>query len=213
MSEAEYVDYITEKQGRFRLIEESVFLLAKEHQNILNALAERNMTVKEIHELYLLPKGKHSKTLKTIYRYLDMLEQLDLIKVAGHRKYQGARSLEKLYCRTAKVFFNDDVSRKEKWLTSEEGIMFIDTLTEILWMNHDRKGDKTQLRNLVVEYFRKQQTQSHNMIEKITNDDEYADTLDKLSFYYIKSIVDIMPQIQTMLDNKELIEKIRKALD
>ncbi|MCK5670840.1 hypothetical protein KAI10_05620, partial [Candidatus Bathyarchaeota archaeon] len=70
---AEYEDYIIDKPERFKLMPESVFSLAKEHGAIMDALARANLTVKEIHDLYSLPDGKYSKTLKTIYRYMDTL--------------------------------------------------------------------------------------------------------------------------------------------
>lgn len=212
MSDAEYVDYITDKAERFRLTDEKVFEHAKEHGNILNALSERNMTVKEIHTLYALPNGKHTKTVKTVYRYLDILEQLDLIKVAGHRKYKGARSLEKLYCRTARVFFNDDASKKAEWYESDDGNKFMEALTAILLKTRERGGDKAQLKALLVEYFKKQKEQTHLLIERITSEDKYADLLDQLSLYHIKSVLDIVPTIEATFENKELVEKMRKLL-
>lgn len=206
----EYEDYITEKAEGFRLVEPEIFLKAKEHKDLLYTLSKGNMTVKEIHEIYKLPDGKYTKTLKTVYRHLDALEQYDLIKVAGHRKYKGARSLEKLYCRTAKVF-SDDESKKKEWMETEDGKRYLDALAEILYTSRDRKGDYSELRELVDQLFLKQQEHSTSLIRNMSTE-KFSDIVETLSFDYIKVLLDIVPPIQAMLDDVELVEKMRKAL-
>lgn len=207
----EYEDYITSKPEGFRLVEPEIFLKAKEHKDLLYALSKGNMTVKEIHEIYRLPNGKYTKTLKTVYRHLDTMEQYDLIMVAGHRKYQGARSLEKLYCRTAKVF-TDDSSKKKEWLETEEGKQFLDALTEILYLSKDSKGDKTKLRKLVDEFFLKQQEYTTKLIRNMSTD-KYSELVDSVGFDHIKALLEIVPPVQAMLNDVELVEKMREALN
>ena len=64
------------------------------------------MTTKEIHDLYIDDETKnHTYTIKTIYRYLEILEEIDLVKIGGHRITEGMRLAEKLYTRTANIFF------------------------------------------------------------------------------------------------------------
>ena len=208
----EYEDYITERAEGFRLISNELILKAKEHKQILSALAKRNMTVKEINELYRLPDGTHTKTLKTVYRHLDVLEQLDLIKICGHRKYKGARSLEKLYCRTAKVF-SDDKSKKKEWLASEDGKRFLDSLTDVLWLLKEGHGDKTELRILVEQVFSNLQDQTNEMIRKMANDDRFSELIENNSFDHIKALLEIAPHILTLMETPELVEKMRKILD
>lgn len=206
----DYEDYITEKPEGFRLVGPEIFLKAKEHKDLLYALSKGNMTVKEIHETYRLPSGKYTKTLKTVYRHLDALEEYDLIKVAGHRKYKGARSLEKLYCRTAKVF-SDDESKKKEWMQTEEGKRYLDALAEILFTSRDRQGDFSELRKLVDQFFLKQQDYSTQLIRNMSTD-KFSDIVETMSFDHIKVLLDIVPPIQAILDDEELVEKIRKAL-
>jgi Fe2+ or Zn2+ uptake regulation protein len=208
----EYEDYIIDKPERFMLKHESIFTQAKEQQIILTALSEGNMTVKEIHDLYTLPDGKHSKTLKTIYRYMDTLEQIGLVKLAGHRKTKGKRSLEKLYCRTAKVFFNDDAAHKTAWLSTDDGQRFIEMLTTLIWQLHGKEGDKEALKEAVLAYFKASQVQINKVIDKTMTDDKFADTIDKYTLSEIKGALTFVSHIQAMLDSQEAIEKMKKLL-
>ena len=206
-----YEDFITEKPEGFRLISNEMILKAKEHSEILTALNKGNMTVKEIHKLYKLPDGKYTKTLKTVYRHLDALEQLDLIKVAGHRKYEGARSLEKLYCRTAKVF-TDDRPKKKEWLTSEDGKQYLDSLTEVLWLIRHGKGKREELGRLIKQFFVELQDNTNKMVTEISRDQRYSDLIENNSFDHIKSLLEIAPPIITLMDNPDLLDRIRKEL-
>lgn len=207
----EYEDYITGKPEGFRLINNKVMITAKKHTEILHALKTGNLTVKEIYETYKRPDGKYTKTLKTVYRYLDTLEQLDLIMVAGHRKYKGARSLEKLYCRTAKVF-SDDQTKKKEWLQTEDGKKFLDSMTEVLWRMKDGNGDKAELRKLVEKYFSKIQDHSNDLIKSMSNEEKYRDIIEESSFDHIRGLLEMMPHILTALESGDLTEKIRKEL-
>jgi hypothetical protein len=212
--EIEYEDYIIDKPERFKLMNESVFEKAKEQQIILKALGEGLMTVKEIHNLYALPDGKYTKTLKTIYRYMDALEQLGLVKLAGHRKHKGKRSLEKLYCRTAKVFFNDDASYKEKWLKTDQGQRYMDMYTEIiLQLNGKQEVDSEALKEAVTTYYKLRQIQINNIINKTMTDDDFADIMDKYTLSEIKSALTTVSQIQAMLDSQETINEMKKILN
>ncbi len=208
----EYEDYIIDKPDRFKLMPESVFSRAKEYGIIMEALARVNMTVKEIHNLYSLPDGKYSKTLKTIYRYLDTLEQVGLVKLAGHRKTKGKRTLQKLYCRTAKVFFNDDAAHKEEWLNTEKGHRFIDMLTALIWQLHGKEGDSEAIRESVLAYFRASQVHINEIIDKTMTDDRFSDTMDKYTLSEIKGALTFVSHIQAMLDSEETIEEMKKLL-
>jgi len=208
----EYEDYIVDKPERFKLMPESVFTHAKEHGIIMDALAKGNLTVKEIHDLYSLPDGKHTKTLKTIYRYMDTLEQIGLVKLAGHRKTKGKRTLQKLYCRTAKVFFNDDAAHKEEWLKTEKGHRFIDMLTTLIWQLHGKEGDTDALREAVLAYFRASQIHINEIIDKTMTDDRFSDTMDKYTLYEIRGALTFVSHIQAMLDSQGTIDEMKKLL-
>ncbi len=206
----EYEDYITAKPEGFRLIGEERMKEAKKHKELIAALAKRNMTVKEIHALYKLPDGKYTKTLKTVYRHLDSLEEMDLIMIAGHRKYKGARTLEKLYCRTAKVF-SDDSSKKKEWLLTEDGKKFLDALTEVIWLTGNENGNREELRDLVDQLFGELQDHTIDLMRMLSNE-KHEELVENTSFDHIIAITDIAPPMITLMRNPELVEKIRKEL-
>jgi Fe2+ or Zn2+ uptake regulation protein len=184
---------------------------AKEYSDILSALSKRNMTVKEIHELYKGSDGKYAKTLKTVYRHLDSMEQLDLVMLAGHRKYEGARSVEKLYTRTAKVFADDQAKQKE-WLVSEEGQQFLDSLTDVLWLLKRGKGNKEKLRKHVQEYCISLQDQTNELIHEMANDEKFGNLIENNSFDNIKGLLEIAPPILAMLESPEITAEIKREL-
>ncbi|MHA1307742.1 MAG: hypothetical protein ACTSQN_10680, partial [Candidatus Heimdallarchaeota archaeon] len=113
-----YKDFIEHEPEIVRFLNTEDTELTKKYIRIIKALREKHMTVKEIHDLYIDEETKkHTYTIKTIYRYLEKLEDADLIIVSGHRLTKGNRLPEKLYARTANIFFK---SQEEK--TSPEAI-------------------------------------------------------------------------------------------
>ncbi|MHA1186221.1 MAG: hypothetical protein ACTSSK_04990 [Candidatus Heimdallarchaeota archaeon] len=107
-----YKDFIEHEPEIVKFLDPKDTELANKHIRIIKALREKHMTVKEIHDLYIdQDTNKHTYTIKTIYRYLEKLEELNLIIVSGHRLTKGNRLPEKLYARTANIFFK---SQEEK---------------------------------------------------------------------------------------------------
>ena len=209
----EYEDYIVNTPERAKILPEEIYYQAKEHTTILRALTHGNMTVKEIHELYMLPNGKYSKTLKTIYRYLEILDQLKLVMVAGHRKYEGKRTLEKLYCRTAKIFFTDDPSKKERWLETDEGKQYLDIITDTYWaLSGKKEGDKSELYEIIKKHFIQQHKYNNQMIHKIMEDKELSDQMDQYNFDQIGYALDAIPMFQTVIENCDDMKRIKEIL-
>jgi len=210
----EYEEFIAYTPKRFQMIDGDIYQMAKEYGTIISALNEGNKSVKEIHDLYKIPgTKKHTKTLKTIYRYMDILEKADLVKVAGYRKYTKKRATEKLYCRTARVFFNRDNQQKEYWYTSEEGQEFVKSVTHVIWSINDKPDDPPpELNKLITEYMMEGQEQANKIIEKITSDEKLASILDKHKLSHIQTLLDVSSLIQTILekDTREKLEKIIK---
>ena len=77
---------------------------------IISFLRNGNYTVKEITTAYpsftLNPK-KHSKSDKSIYRYLNELKEVGLVGVVGQRVTKGKTATEKIWGRSAKMFYID----------------------------------------------------------------------------------------------------------
>lgn len=126
-----YQDLITFKPHLIMDIDNEQRYLINQHYNIINGLRRKNLTVKELHGLYFVSdKSKHSKTLKTIYRYLDELEKNEIVSVAGQRMTVGSRITEKVYCLTAKYFHDAELGLP--WWQTEDAKDFTKTIGVIL---------------------------------------------------------------------------------
>ena len=112
-----YKDFIDYEPEVIRYIDQEESRLINKYSIIMNALRDKNMTVKEIHDLYFDDEiKKHACTLKTIYRYLKRLEKANFVTVAGHRMREGSRQTEKIYSKTAKIF----LAKKDKEYLSKK---------------------------------------------------------------------------------------------
>jgi len=214
MTEEEYEDFIAYTPKRFQMLDQETYNIAKEHGTIISALNEGNMSVKEIHNLYQIPDTKkHAKTLKTIYRYMDTLEKAGLVKIAGYRKYTKKRATEKIYCRKARVFFNQDNQQKEQWLTSEEGREYLKSLTQVIWSINNKEAEPPpELLTHITEYARENYKQVKKIVDKITTDEKLATILDKHKLSQIQNLLEDSSKIQTMLELKTR-EKIQKIIE
>ncbi len=95
-------------------------LLNNELYPIIALLRHGNFTAKEITELYSTYSGSgyKPKSEKTIYRYLKELKEAGLIDEVGQRVIKGQTATEKIWGRTAKVFY----------IQQEEGEEFVEKL-------------------------------------------------------------------------------------
>jgi Fe2+ or Zn2+ uptake regulation protein len=214
LEEDQYEEYIANTPQRFLLTTQQQFEIAKEHSIIIRALSEGNLSVKEIHDLYITPGAKkHSKTLKTIYRYMDTLEAAGLVKVAGYRKYANKRATEKLYCRTARVFFNRENELKEQWLTTTDGHEYVKSLAQILWsLKNPEIEPPIELTNQLTKYIRETETQVNKIIDLITSDEKISKILDKHKLSHIQNLLTMSSHIQAMLEI-DINDQIKKTLE
>ena len=109
----DFKDFISFDQAIILDINSEQRYLVTKYHTIIKGLRQRNLTVKEIHQLYWEPReNKPTKTLKTVYRYLDLLEEHNLVVIAGQRMTRGRRVTEKIYCLTAQYFHDSDLDLK-----------------------------------------------------------------------------------------------------
>jgi len=83
---------------------------SNDHYPIIAYLRHGYHTVKEITDAYPLFSSnpeKSKKSDKTIYRYLNELKKINLVKVVGQRVIRGQTATEKIWGRTAKIFYLD----------------------------------------------------------------------------------------------------------
>ncbi|MHA2503450.1 MAG: hypothetical protein ACXAE3_11345 [Candidatus Kariarchaeaceae archaeon] len=98
-------DVITYNQHIVMNIDRDQRTLIDKYDEIIQALAERNMTAQEVHELYLDYRDAEFKlNIKTIYRYLNILKDAGIVAVAGYRITPGKRIYENIYSLSAKYY-------------------------------------------------------------------------------------------------------------
>lgn len=208
--EAPYEDFIVHEPVALIQLTKEQYELAKEHIEILTALASRNMSVKEIHDLYSEPGEKrHSKTLKTIYRYMDALESAGLVAVAGHRKQRGKRSIEKLYCRTALLFTYRDEKRTGDWWGTEDGAKFLDRVSELFHRFYKPiNEDRERLKKLIIKYYNAQVGVYDELLERIREDQGFARLLVSPTLVETQKTLELLGTIGVYLRTPEFQEEL-----
>ncbi|MFW9918111.1 MAG: hypothetical protein ACFFED_00770 [Candidatus Thorarchaeota archaeon] len=207
-----YEDFVTIKPDAVKLLTKEQMDLAMENNVILGALLDGNMTVKEIHNLFWdNKKNEYSKTIKTIYRYLDNLEENGLVKVAGHRKPKDSRLTEKLYCRSAKVFMGRETKDSPKWYETEEGEEQLLNIIRFLWIFFDAKSEnQEEFTSLIKEYYSERDAVIRRLLETLANNEQLADLMDRIGLDQIKSVAQFVGMIGSMLSMPGFQDSIRR---
>ncbi|NHJ49609.1 MAG: hypothetical protein FK733_17600 [Asgard group archaeon] len=115
-------DHITFTPKPVKLLTDDQIKLLNEHYNIIKALRGINLTAKDMLEIfYNKEKDEYEKDIRTIYRYIKILEKADLIIESGYRVAEGTRLVEKLYSRTANIFYAAYEEGRDNWWDTDEG--------------------------------------------------------------------------------------------
>ena len=106
-----YKDFIDFEPEILKYLTDEQHFTSLKYKPIIAALRYKPMTPKEIHELYYNEDSKeYSCSIKSIYRYLEKLEEVDLVRVGGYRITEGKRVSENLYMRTAVIFSKTNIN-------------------------------------------------------------------------------------------------------
>ncbi|MHA2272603.1 MAG: hypothetical protein ACXACI_12125 [Candidatus Hodarchaeales archaeon] len=206
----EYTDFITFKPETVKFLNKRQLEVSMSHIPLLKALRNKYMTAKEIHNLYKDPEtGKHSCTLKTVYRYLEKLEKEGLITVAGHRIMEGSQIAGKIYSRTANLFFPQQDDEHSKWWETERGQEFAQKMNTIMSESLQRaEADTGKFYDFFKQYI---ETGAHIMgelLEKTKDSEKLAavfiesETLEPLTIYTSTLLI--------FMHQPELLEELRK---
>lgn len=208
----DYEDYITEKPKVITNINFEQFQLIGEHRNIMETLTDKQyMSVKQIHALYWDSElEKYSKSTKTIYRYMDELENANLVKVAGFRKYKNSRNTEKLYCRSSILYFSRDSQKKEKWWMAKEYQERFNKFAQFLIHYENLKESKNNtIISLLNEYYEILASNSRDQLNIIEEYEQYANLFVGLSAFEIKRMLFEITMINIFRNHKDLIKKFQ----
>jgi Fe2+ or Zn2+ uptake regulation protein len=201
-------DFITDTPDFVRTFDNKTMKLIDERISIIRALIEKPMSVKDIHELYRDESDKkYSKTIKTVYRYLDSLEKAGVVKVAGHRKIENSIIVEKLYCRTASIFHDKD-SNRVKWYQQEEGIVLMKKIADISKIYFDLEKKSTPHQDLINILDVQNEAISSFLVEAEKNK-ELADLMKKMDISDIKSTFSMLGTLDLIFNNKDLLDRLQ----
>jgi len=207
---SKYKDFIEHESEVVKFLDPKDTELANKHIRIIKALREKNMTVKEIHDLYIdEDTNKHTYTIKTIYRYLEKLEEANLVIISGHRLTQGNRLPEKLYARTANIFFK---SQDEK--TSPEAIEKRENMTKNLYDILSEIGDSS-----IIDYQAFEEIISlkldlelkyiKEVIKKVPDNEKLTEIFSRSDIGSVNYLNEFAGDLLLLIRNPELIKKIQ----
>ena len=207
-----YQDFKTFTPQTLKYLTKEQEELVETHLLIISNLRKQEMTAKEIHNLYYDEKGKkHSKTIKTIYRYLEKLEATELVTIAGHRITKGSRVAEKLYSRTARVFilesFESDMCEETSNEIIQTMVKFIGPLFEI------EKAKISAFKKNLSLFFDHLPQQSSELLKILEKDEEIGEYFGKASLSRINYILNLSSTFGVLLRHPEILEKFKKIIN
>ena len=210
----DYEDFVTVKPELVKILTKEEMELAMEHMDILRELATKNLTVKEIHSLFWDSSEKeYTKTIKTIYRYMDALEEGGLVKVAGHRKPTDSRMTEKLYCRTAMVFTQKEEDRGPRWYETEKGKEDLRDTSSLILRFFEGSEDKIKdVEELLVKYYSERDTVVRDLLQKLAKDEKLAETMVKIGMNEFKSMASLLGMLGVLLNLPEFQKHVKDTL-
>jgi len=208
-----YEDFITARPEPIIFLSEEQAAVIKEHGDIIRAMVGKNLTVKEVHALYWNPeKDKYDKTIKTVYRYLEALEQVGLVQECGHRKPKDSRLTEKLFCRTANVFLHEEKEDQPKWWTGKKGKNIIQKLTILAEGLFDVSIDADAFRKLMEQYYEQLDKMLMELYRKTPESEGISEIFSKEDLYGIKYLGELVATLGVMVRNPDLCNQLKKVL-
>ena len=211
----DYCFFITYEPDNVKIVSKEEFDLIKEHYLIISALQNNLMSVKDIHNLYQDQKtGEYDYTLKTTYRHLEKLEKAGLVAAAGYREKIGSRSCEKVYCRTAKIFFpdlgNEELKRWESENSEKYSQVIRTVLSELL---HTSQPDKNDFNSLFKKFFDLQYQTKQELIAKAGKNSKFAESLSQIDIAQLNSITDAISVLKVLLQQPDLLNQMQSLLN
>lgn len=184
--------------------DEDTYLALKEDHNrtILSLLKQNPMTVQEITEEFN-QKSEDKKSLKTIYRYINQLEQLGVVVNSGQLVTEGKTATQKIYSRTAHAYYAHTV--KKQW-DKDEGKILLDGIIKLFHTySKDSNVDETKLKQLItgMDSFIEEE------LEKIAGDrgDEFINIIEEYSLTDLNRLMEYISKL-ILITNADKLKKM-----
>ncbi|MFQ5979154.1 MAG: hypothetical protein ACE5OZ_13595 [Candidatus Heimdallarchaeota archaeon] len=205
-------DYITSAPEPIKFMTMEEMYVARDFFYILRVLTATPKTAKEIFE-DIKEKGLKSK-LKTIYRHLEKLHDAGLVMIAGHRSRKGRGSPEKLYQRTARIFY---VGPKEKIAgtkmeeSGKKGAEIAATFLKGLYQKEVK--DEPAFSEAIWQFMQSQIQVVWELVENAKTNKNLEKTIYELDIATLGFLLDLTTSIASLLRHPELIEKFNRFLN
>ncbi|MCG3218775.1 MAG: transcriptional repressor, partial [Candidatus Heimdallarchaeota archaeon] len=191
--------------------------LFKEHHKIVWGIRDEEklkfMTVKEIHELFKDEEGKYSKSLKTVYRYVEKLKEAGIIVEAGRRVTKDSRFTEFLYSLKAELIFFEDPPEEERWWNKEETLKdYIDKLFPLIQSQvEEEKLDEEVFKKFLTQFNSLKATIIDEIVLQAEHNKTIADVYRKTHVGKINTLNDVAALMVILMNHSEIFDPIRKC--
>jgi len=207
----EQQDFVIYKPEVIKYVTDIEMSILSDHELIVTALKNRYLTVKEIHQLFFDKNlDKHTYTLKTVYKHLEKLEIHDLVTVAGHRKTPGSRVTEKLYSRTAHLFYPKYITET----TEAEHLRFLNEVKGVrLLLSHLLATDlpaSSKFEEFYKSFKQEKFTALLEILNSLADQPEIADFLGSLEVEEVNIVNDLVTTLALFLRNPDNLDKFRE---
>lgn len=207
-------DHLTFIPKPVKLLNKEQIKLLDEFYNIISALRGTNMTAKDILELfYNKEKSEYKKDIRTIYRYIKTLEKAELIKESGYRKSEGTRLVEKLYSRTANIFYSEFEEGKDNWWDQKGGKDWSLKLSTILGELFDKPDiDHEKFYEVFKTFAEIQDKGIYDILNKAVESKKVEDVYSQLHIEKVNKINYYVSIMATFMKKPELAKKFLELL-
>ncbi|MHA2250925.1 MAG: hypothetical protein ACXAD7_11220 [Candidatus Kariarchaeaceae archaeon] len=209
-STKESIDRLTDTENIVKILNWEQWDMLQKFSPITSALKKAPMTVKEISSLY-----PEVKSLKTIYRYIDRLQESDIIKVLGYRETDGSRNPERLYGRNAKIFFVESLDSKEdatKDWKEHKGMPFVKNVANVVGsaLGIPINENKIQeLHNVLQDYIYTEHRELIQLVSNIDSNERLLEIYDSIPLDNINTVNEYSLLIITFLKHPRFFEAFK----
>jgi hypothetical protein len=202
-------DYYSFKPEALKFLTKEQMRVVGDYHKIMQALRKKCMTAKDIHNLYYdKEKKEHGYTIKTIYRYIEKLEKVGLIMEAGYRITKGTRISEKIYCRSANLFYEEVEEGKKSWYEMPDGKNFVNSLGFLISELLEKPDlDHKAFYELFKDFAIKKDSVVIDVITKAKDNPEIADLYSKLNIDKVNKLNLYLSFMIIFLKEPEYLEK------
>lgn len=209
--QTDYQDYSNFTPEKLIFLSPEQEKLTEDHLIIIRNLRKQEMTAKEIHTLYYdEEENTHTKTLKTIYRYLEKLEKGGIVTITGHRITKGSRVAEKLYGRTAQVFIRKSAV---SGMCEEENNEYADILTKFMCTRFGVENpDISSFKQFFLNFFKYLTEEFPEVFNSFSRNEEITEFLTSNDIQKGNYVLDLTATFGTLVRHPELLEQLTNLI-